>query len=464
MSFPSQAHHPHPPLAGRPPNSHLLHPTPYLPPGLELVQAHWFCRHGERAPVRQRLVGVGDIPAVFSLCSVGREFRSAVLSLSGSGAAHAGTSAAAPRAAPQTKAMDVRRWTEDVGDSARGYKGGPADCYWGELTDLGRRSTLALGTILRNIYVPLGFLPETLSPSTADRLVARSTNMPRTIESLHQIVEGLWPASAREDGLKVDFQLRGWQDEDLSPNQSCRKLRALDVASIARAAKTHNPSLEQLDPVLAPIVGGPLRIDSSPRASGVLDTVLVCKAHGIQVPPELDDKRNLRTLEAAIVHEWFDGYSNLEFRKLAMGRLLGGLRETIEAKMADPLEKHEKSRLHVYSCHDTSLAGILNALDAFDRRWPPFTSHVSVELLRSPSPPSPLSRLVPSSFRPAPSTQHYVRLRYNAKPLYLPACAPEGKHLAGSPEVCTFEGFADAVRKVEMSHGEWMDSCGSKAE
>jgi len=86
------------------------------------------------------------------------------------------------------------------------------------------------------------------------------------------------------------------------------------------------------------------------------------------------------------------------------------------------------------------------------------------ELLRSPSPPSTLSRLLPSALAPAPSSQHYVRLRYNAKPLYLPACAPEGKHLAGSPEVCTFEGFANAVRKVEMSHSEWMDSCGSKAE
>lgn len=55
----------------------------------------------------------------------------------------------------------------------------------------------------------------------------------------------------------------------------------------------------------------------------------------------------------------FDGYSNLEFRRLAMGRLLGSLRETLDAKRRDPLEQHEKTRLHIYSCHDTSLAGIL---------------------------------------------------------------------------------------------------------
>lgn len=61
-----------------------------------------------------------------------------------------------------------------------------------------------------------------------------------------------------------------------------------------------------------------------------------------------------------------------------MGRLLSSLRQTLEAKANDPLEKVEKTRLAVYSCHDTSIAGILNALDAFDNRWPPFTSHVAV--------------------------------------------------------------------------------------
>ncbi|GAA6053194.1 hypothetical protein JCM3770_000022 [Rhodotorula araucariae] len=472
MSFPGQIHHPHPPNAGVPPNAHLIarsspdDPTrPYLPPGLELVQAHWFVRHGERAPVRQRLAGVADIPPVFALCAVGREFRTAVLSL-GNGTFPGGPPPHATQGAGKETMMDVRRLTEDVGDSARGYAGGLADCYWGELTDLGRRSTLSLGTALRALYVPLGFLPPTLSSDTAEQVSFRSTNMPRTIESLHQVVEGLWPASHRESGFKVDFRLRGWQDEDLYPNTSCRRLRQLDLASIANAAKTYNPSLAALDPVLAPILDGPLRIDSAPRASGVLDTVFVCKAHGIKVPPELEDLKTLRTLEDAIVHEWFDGYSNPEYRRLAMGRLLGSLHATLDAKLRDPHEKREKTRLHVYSCHDTSVAGILNALDAFDKRWPPFTSHLAVELLRAPAAPSALSRLLPgAAVAPAPPAQHYVRLRYNARPLVLPACAPAGKHLPGSEgEVCTWEAFTDAVRAVECTQAEWRGWCGSRNE
>ncbi|GEM10048.1 acid phosphatase [Rhodotorula toruloides] len=445
MSYPGQAHHPHSP--GNPPLAHLIHRShpvdeqhPYVPSGLMLVQAHWFVRHGERAPVRQRLVGVGDVPAVFSLCSVGREFRTAVLSFTPplSPSALAGeppSPAILPTEATTGKdtaagAMDVRRLTEDVGSSARGTKGGPSDCYWGELTDLGRRSTLELGARLRSLYVDqLDFLPPTFTSSNSSVASFRSTNMPRTIESLHQIVEGLWGKEKREEGAKVEYLIRGWQDEDLYPNASCN----------------------------------PLRIDSSPRASGVLDTVLVCRAHGVELPAELEDPKTLRILEGAICHEWFDGYKNPEFRKLAMGRLLSSLRQTLEAKANDPLEKVERTRLAVYSCHDTSIAGILNALDAFDNRWPPFTSHVAVEFFRSASPPSVLSSFLPSFLRP--SQPHYVRLRFNARNLRLPACAPEGKHLAGSEgEVCTFEAFKDAVRDVEVSMKEWRGLCGNKVE
>lgn len=43
-----------------------------------------------------------------------------------------------------------------------------------------------------------------------------------------------------------------------------------------------------------------------------------------------------------------------------MGRLLGDLRAAMEKKAADPHERKEKLRLAIYSCHDTSLSGILS--------------------------------------------------------------------------------------------------------
>lgn len=55
----------------------------------------------------------------------------------------------------------------------------------------------------------------------------------------------------------------------------------------------------------------------------------------------------------------FDGYKNLEYSKLSMGRLIGDLSSSLESKMKDPLEKENKLRLAIYACHDTSLGGIL---------------------------------------------------------------------------------------------------------
>lgn len=137
-------------------------------------------------------------------------------------------------------------------------------------------------------------------------------------------------------------------------------MRVLDRISADQAAKKHNKSLEWLDPLISKYTDGvPLRIDSSPRANGILDTLYVARAHGIRTPDEFEDPKVLRALEEAVVHEWFDAYSVTEFKKLAMGRLLGDLRAKLEAKAADPTEKTEKMRLAIYACHDTSLGGIL---------------------------------------------------------------------------------------------------------
>lgn len=81
---------------------------------------------------------------------------------------------------------------------------------------------MELGARLRSLYVDqLGFLPATLDSASLPSVAFRSTNMPRTIESLHQIVEGLW-GKERRNVPRVPFAVRGWLEEDLYPNTSCR--------------------------------------------------------------------------------------------------------------------------------------------------------------------------------------------------------------------------------------------------
>lgn len=104
---------------------------------------------------------MGDIPAVFPLCAIGRQFKNAVLQYD-AGAyddIDAGTSRSFEGATDDDgrsfqSQMDggswqgvagrnvkkglisVRRLTEEQGDGNEAVRGTLSDCYWGELTDL----------------------------------------------------------------------------------------------------------------------------------------------------------------------------------------------------------------------------------------------------------------------------------------------------------------------------------------
>lgn len=103
----------------------------------------------------------------------------------------------------------------------------------------------------------------------------------------------------------------------------------------------------------------------------------------------------------------------------------------------------------------------MSALDCFDNRWPPFTSHITVELFGSPSTSSRSSLLsfLPSFLHPRPAP-HFVRLRYNGRTLKPASCVPEGRHRPGSQgELCTWEAFDEAVAKWAMTAEEWTQAC-----
>lgn len=124
------------------------------------------------------------------------------------------------------------------------------------------------------------------------------------------------------------------------------------------------------------------------------------------------------------------------------------------------------------------MGGILNVLDCYDKRWPPWTSHITIELFSSSPPtrskPSFLRTYLPSLLRSSESDPHFVRLRYNGRTLKPRACLAEGAHRQtkekkgqnGSTDgvekgdfMCTWEAFAEVVKGVEMKAEEWEAAC-----
>ncbi|KAJ4373284.1 hypothetical protein N0V83_003578 [Neocucurbitaria cava] len=395
-----------------------------------------------------------------------------------------------------------------------------AVCQPGELTDKGRETTLALGQRLRHLYVDqLGFMPKLISSS--DMIYLRATPMPRALESLQQAFSGFYPPSARTaDFPPPTILTRTPADETLYPNDaSCRRFAKLSRAFAQRTAEHWNTTedMEYLSKLFSKWMPGEAKVavDSHPRLSGIMDTVNATDAHGpeTKLPKEFYDPKARAIIDKVAVEEWFKGYTeSAEYRMLGIGGLMGdvtsrmagsvehngndGLVEIggVDGKLGKGRGGETDIKFALSGCHDTTLAGVLTSLGAFDgEKWPPFTSHIAFELFRSkrggagaggadagalrvpktstttptlqqevgsksqswwsslfgsvktskdeaPATPEGIARRPITELSQAQRDElqgYYVRIRYNDKIMQVPGCKVEGKHLEGDTTFCT---------------------------
>ncbi|KAL4254370.1 Histidine phosphatase superfamily protein [Abortiporus biennis] len=282
---------------------------PTAPSELELQQVHVFVRHGERTPVGVRLnTPPANVPEHWLMCKTARRFRAAVSS----------TLSPLDRPDPEEahynseEQLPIRKVVERPDGSVI-----EGECLLGELTDLGRQTTYDFGRDLRRLYVDrLNFLPDTIhSPS---QVYFRSTNMPRTTESLYQVIHGLYPANKCTDGFVPQVRIRNGKDENLIGNTlACKRLEILQIGFAQAAAAAWNHTLEPLDKKISKYINDqPIRLDGKPRASGVLDTVRSAVAHDVVVPPEFKEKGVIDVIEKAVVQEWFSGCETTTFSSI----------------------------------------------------------------------------------------------------------------------------------------------------
>lgn len=154
--------------------------------------------------------------------------------------------------------------------------------------------------------------------------------------------------------------------------------------------------------------------------------------------------------------------------KPLVAQLHYGKKRTVLLTPESPTGGERQIKFGLSGCHDTTLAAVLSSLGAFDgEKWPPYTSHLAIELFRkddeiastpdliSPQKPRMLSF---GGTKRNESTQggiarkkledmsdveleklkgYYVRLRFNDRPMTIPGCRLPGKHLEGNEGFCT---------------------------
>ncbi|KAJ5819093.1 hypothetical protein N7474_004684 [Penicillium riverlandense] len=397
-----------------------------------------------------------------------------------------------------------------------------AMCQHGELTDKGRETTYALGQRLRHLYVDqLGFMPQIKSdtedmylratpiPRALESLQQAFWGMyPASARTLN------FPPPV--------IVARSVSEETLFPNEgNCRRFRQLARLFADRAAKRWNDSeqmnyLNSLWSKYMPETSPKVAVDAHPRLSGIMDTINATDAHGpaTKLPSEFYDKKGRAVIDRIAVEEWFAGYSESnEYRRLGIGALMGdvvdrmvstavdgGWRSSSAASGSANAEDGKNIRFAMSGCHDTTLASILSSVGGFqDESWPPFTSSIAIELFSrssrsgadagtmleefsnpviAPKKPGMLSKFFgssKSSVQPPSETarapissfpvetreslrKHYVRIRYNDRPVRIPGCAAKAEnHLPGDDTFCTLDAFKEIVDKFTPKN--WQTEC-----
>lgn len=364
----------------------------------------------------------------------------------------------------------------------------------------------------------------------------RASPIPRALESTQQTFAGFYPPAFRSPALPTPvITARAIQEETVFPNEgACKRFSLLAAAFAERAALRWNdsPDMQHLNQKLGkymPAKSPTVAVDGKPRLSGIMDSLNAVLAHrgpDLRLPKEFEEGRTREIIDKIACEEWFGGYKeSREYRTLGVGSLASemvgrmcsaaagaGSNKYLDAK--SPGGDVSPPKFWLAGAHDTTLAGLLTSLGAFGKNpWPPYSSHIAVELFHGPSqasedndkasdapppqflpPPAPPTSwltilpflrapqkpqpLVPNPAHPSTSPAHaptsalplayrrvlrahYVRIRYNDVPVTIPHCRSPGKHLdesrGGDASFCTLEAFREVVEG--FAPRDWKREC-----
>ncbi|CAG8464911.1 697_t:CDS:2 [Acaulospora morrowiae] len=403
---------------------------------LRLVQV--IHRHGERAP-RKRLTEF--IPGLWNLCHAAQAC--ILLPQQGIDELHFEFSSNLP---PLSASLT------GLAESSRIQKviSLPGDCSESQLTDIGRTSMSQLGAHLRDLYVNrLKFLDAKISDENDESIYLRSTYFNRTFESLHQLfIGGLYPSKYRENSFSLKIHTRDPYSENLYANHKCKRFFELLSEFQKTASSRHESKLKSLNEKLKPIVNE-VSFSSNPSCNELL-----AKSNGIPLPKEftadvIDD------LNAVSTGRSFGGFDEIpELRRLGIGPLLFELQDQILSKIGNSKESADNLKLAIYSTHDVTIAPLLAALDAYEnRRWPPFASHIIIELFQQKSSSSQAKIDDKDRVKNRKTVdienqgEYFVRVKYNNKILELSGCQKNGTHHTNDKSLCTLKAFLEILNE-----------------
>ena len=271
----------------------------------------------------------------------------------------------------------VRRWGVSNRDDTGTYiTHNISSSSWpfGQLTKRGAAQMRRVGAELRERYVgDLNFLPVDLPADHSEEkffIYVRSTRYPRTVQSVQNLLLGLYPEDTRleQSGaagvITIESQEKALDYMTGLSDKRCPRVKSLlsQIDTTVKPEESHVRLLNELA----------VRINhtDSQQDKMVIDIWIhladVChchRSHGMDVPfgltpNEIDSLMDYNTWM------WSTRMNTPELSKLAIGGFLQDILRELKATVAGT----PRAKLLVFSGHDSTLFPLLKALDAFDEK------------------------------------------------------------------------------------------------
>jgi len=157
--------------------------------------------------------------------------------------------------------------------------------------------------------------------------------------------------------------------------------------------KSQLPLLEKIASILD------VEVNSLPDWPGLFDAFQVLTCYN-QTYPGMDQEI-IDQIFANANWQWNYQLNNSELVTLQMGSFTTELVKNIRSYIGG----EAMPQYMVFSGHDTTIAPLLASLQSYDGQWPPYASHMEIELWSNTA------------------GQWYVQVKYQGEPLVLPTCS-----------------------------------------
>ena len=369
--------------------------TDFYPQGLKVKQVQVIHRHGERTPVKSTFSKYFQFD--WNLCfNVDKHTHSLLAHSESNSNEHS-----AEHPSHESKPINFKVKWEHSNERPKELLGA---CYFGQLTDIGRKNLMSFGRRLNELYVrKLGFLPEKCDPSL---MYLRSTNYARTFESVQSLFLGMYP-NCHEN---VVLNARQEYDETLHASRSCEAYRTTMKDFRSKQAKVNRTKVPSNLEFLFE------ESNESPTVHKVFDILASAQGNEYPLPLGVQDK-DVADLGKLVAEEWYGAYKYDHIKRLGIGRFVGEMSDRIKN------HKNERERFFVYSGHDVTIGPLLQAFGVYDGLWPKFGANIIFEVVQK-------------------DNKDFVRMKYNEEFQQIPQC-PQSEIKA-----CPIETFMKICEKL----------------